>query len=197
MRITASNFGTIAKATIRRDLKSLALGMLTPKDLRCPAILHGRKYERRAVKKYEEMMNVNTSECGLFVSHLFPMIGASPDRVVDENTILEIKCPFSSRNQKISPKTVPYLVENNGKLELKQNHDYYYQVQGQLFCSERNLCDFVVYTFEDIAVISIPRDEAFIDLMLGKLTAFFDEYFSEAVINKNFYHNYGAYTFEY
>lgn len=32
------------------------------------------------------------------------------------------------------------------KLILKKNHSYYFQIQGQLHITQRNLCYFVVWT---------------------------------------------------
>lgn len=38
------------------------------------------------------------------------------------------------------------MVINNGKLILKRNYPYYYQVQGQLNITKRTWCYFVVWT---------------------------------------------------
>jgi hypothetical protein len=125
--------------------------------------------------------------CGLFVSVEHPMIAASPDGVIDNNTLCEFKCPFSAYQKTISPKSVPYLIEENGTLTLKKTHDYYYQVQGQLHCAERQVCKFIVYTGCDILIIDIVRDDLFIAAMTDKLCKFYDEYFCSAIIDRHFY----------
>ena len=71
------------------------------------------------------------------VTHL--LIGASPDAIIDHETVLEIKCPSVVRNQMINIKTVPFLKEEDMHLFLDNNHDYFYQIQGQLFCTGTTL----------------------------------------------------------
>ena len=83
-----------------------------------------------AVQKYEELQSVKTSACGTFVSLSMPYISSTSDRVVDDNIILEVKCPYVCHDKAISEATVPYLRNVNGEFYLDQNHDYYYQVQG-------------------------------------------------------------------
>ena len=54
--------------------------------------------------------------------------------------------PISARDQGISSKTVPYVAEESeGQLDIKQGHDYYYQVQGQTLCVGAKIAYFVAY----------------------------------------------------
>ena len=48
------------------------------------------------------------------------------------------------------------------------------------------MCSFVVWTFKDIVIITIPRDEIFISEMLEKLHIF---NFRDALLKKHFYHS--------
>jgi hypothetical protein len=144
--------------------------LITNRDLKTPAILHGRKYEQIAVEKSETKWGLKTEQCGLFICEQHPQLAASPDRIVDNNTIVEIKCPHSSRNNYISSLTIPYLKQHDGVLTLDTNHDY--QVQGQLLCSNRKVCFFIVYTFLDIVLVKVERDDEFIKKMLNKLLTF-------------------------
>ena len=194
-RITASNFATICKATERRDMAAFADKLVTPqKELRVPAILHGRTYEPVAVERYEEVMGVQTSECGLSVSTTHPMLAASPDRVVDVHTLLEVKCPYASRDRTITSTTVPYLKLVDGSLQLDTAHSYHYQIQGQLFCAGMTDCDLVIYTGSDMKILHITRDEHFIDGMLNQLLSFYNFYRS-ALLDTNLFHNYYRYKF--
>ncbi len=128
-----------------------------------------------------------------------PVLAASPDRVLDDELIVEVKCPYAAKGKEIIHVTVPYLVTNaTGELELKSNHDYNYQVQGQLYCSGRSACDFVVYTIKDINlinVIRIQRNQEFIREMVEKLMEFHLKYHKHALIAKHVYINYYNYTF--
>ena len=126
-----------------------------------------------------------------------PYISSTPDRVVDDNIILEVICPHVCRKKGISEAKVPYLGYVNGELYLDQNNDYYYQVQGQMFCCNRKLCHFVVYTFEDIKFIEVKRDDVFIQGMLEKLTSFYNNYFRQELLDTFYYRRTDKYVFEY
>ena len=192
-RLTASNFGQICKLTERANASKIAKSYLAVKELHCAAVQHGRSYESVAVSKYEKQTGNKTQQCGLFVCKQYPYLGATPDRVVAENLLLEVKCPFSAKDSMISAQTVPYLTDANGSLQLDTTHNYYYQVQGQLLCTGASAVDFVVYTLNDIFTVRIFRDDEFIDQMAVKLNKFFTEYFRQAVLDKFVLHNYYDY----
>jgi hypothetical protein len=79
-------------------------------------------------------------------------LAASPDGLIGEDSILEVTCPSSIK--KYTPEEafnlgkLSYMEVRNkrGKLVLKRNHVFYYQVQGQLNISEKKYCYFVVWT---------------------------------------------------
>lgn len=49
----------------------------------------------------------------------------------------------------------------NGKIELKHTSNYYYQIQGQIHITKRNVCFFVVYTPQWTEIQKIKYDESF------------------------------------
>jgi len=189
-RLTASNFGQICKLTDRANPVKLAQSFVNIKDINTEAINYGKVNESVAVAKYEASTGMKTYPCGLFVCHSHPHLSASPDRLVSNELLLEIECPFSARDMMISPQTVPYLREVDGKITLDRNHNYFYQIQGQLMCSGASAVDFVVYTKVDLCVINIVKDELFINDMLHKLTQFFNNYFRHALLDKFVAKNY-------
>lgn len=84
-------------------------------------------------------------------------IGASPDGLIGDNGLIEIKCPkFSTQ--------IDYLL----KKELPKN--YYYQVHGQLLVTDRQWCDFVAYhpKLKNI-IIRIERDKKIDEQILDQL----------------------------
>jgi hypothetical protein len=97
-----------------------------------------------------------------------PFLGATPDAVINAECIVEVKCPYGGKNEKIIPgEHFKFLCfERNGNVALKKSSSYYDQIQGQLFLSERNFCYFVVYTFVDLFVQIIEVDK---DYCLGSL----------------------------
>ena len=198
LRVHSSHFGRICKATERTDFNNLARSLVTHKDIKSSAICHGIKYEASAVKMFEEITEMDTSECGIFVSQNHPYLASSPDRIVDDDTLLEVKCPFVAKDKPISHITVPYLqLDDNDNLKLDPTHDYYYQIQGQLYCSDRRTCWFVVFTLKDTKIIKISRDENFIVSMLSTLQSFYETYFRQALIQKFIYKDTDKYTFHY
>ncbi|KAK6178339.1 hypothetical protein SNE40_013138 [Patella caerulea] len=183
-RITSSNFGNICKVTIKRDIDMLLRGLLQPVNLKTKQTMYGRQYESVAVESFESLTNTTTKSCGLFVSETHPMLAASPDRVIDGETLVEVKCPYSARNQLISELTVPYLMLTDGKLTLKKTHNYYYQIQGQLFCAGRRQCKFIVFSLTDLKIMDISFDHEFVMEMLNRLSSFYNLHFKNAILNK-------------
>ena len=109
-RITSSNFGKIYIATPKTNLTKLAYSMLKPVNLdHVAAVRHGRQHEGIARKEYESSTGVIVDSVGLCVDMDHPYLAASPDGLIDSDTVIEIKCPYSAKDSPISVKTVPYL----------------------------------------------------------------------------------------
>lgn len=188
VRLTSSDFGRICKTRDHESAEKMADRILLGSSFTSQATRHGLKYEKRALEKLSEIKVKNCRECGLYISTQFPFLGASPDGIIDqENACVEVKCPYAARNEKICPKTVVFLEENNGDLQLKRNHDYYYQVQGQMLCSGAVTCYFCVYTFVDMKIIKVERDLPFIENMLEKLATFYNSVYKAKLIEKFVY----------
>ena len=192
-RITSTNFGPICKATARRDQVLLARNIVNPTSIKSRAMTHGRLYESVAIEKFEEI-HQQTETCGLFICSKYPWLAASPDRVIPEsNSVVEVKCPYVSRDRLISTATVPYLKSTPSGLMLDKKHNYYFQVQGQLLCANMDKCYFCVFTKKDFRVCVIERDQAFIDSMIEKLNNFFDKFFKDIISERYIYRYYDKY----
>ncbi|XP_043188493.1 uncharacterized protein LOC122363367 isoform X2 [Amphibalanus amphitrite] len=157
-RLTSSNFGLVLKAIARgRYPKSLfkrLLGGYDPSG--SAAVKWGRTHEAAAKRAYENRTGKKVEENGIFLSE-DGMLGASPDGVVGD-TLLEVKCPWTHRGR-----TIQEAVQADGKffldenLNLKEDHDYFHQVQGQMWLSGFTKCDFVVWTTRDLHIVTITR----------------------------------------
>ena len=181
-RLTSSMFGRICKRTDRTDDSKLALQILHPPNLaKVTAIRYGVANEPNAIEEYSRQTGDVVHRSGLFIHPSWPMLASSPDGIVDDDIIIEVKCPYSAKDKHIDAITVPYLSGQDGSLELKSNHNYYYQVQGQLAITNAKACDFVVFTETDMKIIRIGRDEKFIEDMLSNLTSFYDKSFRECL----------------
>jgi len=66
--------------------------------------------------------------------------------------LVEFKNPYSARDktlaQAASSKTFRLQLDKEGKLTLKSNYDYYYQIQYAMLCTKRKWCDLVVMTMD-------------------------------------------------
>ena len=119
------------------------------------AIQHGRQYESTAAKAYQVLKsgveNFRMRECGLVLHTEYSFRGASSDRMVFENGmfgLVEIKCPYSMYDRTIQEacQKPNFCCEiSNAAPSLKLDHEYYYQIQGQLAITGAKWCDFVVW----------------------------------------------------
>jgi len=164
-RISSTQVGKIVKR--RKPVsKRFVSNMYTKFDIgRLPAVKHGIFFETFARKLYCEKTKNMVREVGLFKSRTHDYIVASPDGLFFNPTtrtegILEIKCPFSARNCTVEEalKKLRY-IDKTGKL--KRTHDYFFQIQCQMFCSEIHVANFVIYTFKGIHIETIHYDANF------------------------------------
>ena len=141
---------------------------------------------------------MKTTKCGLFVSVVNPFLAATPGRVLCENTILEVKCPYSARDRDVTLASIPYLKHSDdGALYPDLQHSYCYQLQGQLYCSNRRLCYFVVYSRKSMRVITVEYNQQFVDNMITQLQDFYSNFFKVAMIERFLYKDYYSYSFKY
>lgn len=61
-------------------------------QINAPSILHGKCHESVAIKVFEKNVT-KTPKYGTFVSKSNPFLAASPDAIIDDNSIAEVKCP--------------------------------------------------------------------------------------------------------
>ena len=96
------------------------------------------------------------SENGLDLVEENPFIGASSDSNVDcsccGSGLLEVKCPSSIKREKPSHENLSFLtLKENGKVTLKQNHPFFYQVSRTNGCHwEKPLISLFIHTLEFI-----------------------------------------------
>ena len=102
---------------------------------------------------------------------------------------LEVKCPYSVRE--LSPieasAAAGFFSEvdtTTGVLKLKEKHQYYAQVHGQMGVGQRPWCDFVTYTMKGLSVQRIPFNSSFwTDKLLPKLVSFYDNCVAPEIVS--------------
>jgi putative phage-type endonuclease len=131
------------------------------------AMQHGTETEPLARAAYEALRDVLVDEVGFVPHPIIKMAGASPDGLVGDNGLLEIKCPNTATHiETLLSETVPT--------------KYYTQMQFQLACTGREWCDFVSFdnrlpTELQLFVKRVPRDEMYIKLMEAEIVQFIAE----------------------
>lgn len=149
-RLTASMFGQICKQRLTTHCAALVKTILYSTFQGNFSTNWGKEHEKIALHLYEELNGTHVNECGFFIDYEKPYLGASPDGLIGERGIVEIKCPQVAGN--MSPKdaarkkVVKFMDILNDKLHLKRTHNYYFQVQGQLHITKREYCIFIVWT---------------------------------------------------
>ena len=131
------------------------------------AMQHGTETEPLARAAYEALKDVLVDEVGFVPHPTIEMAGASPDGMVGEDGLIEIKCPNTATHiDTLLSQTVP------GK--------YNTQMQFQMACTGRQWCDFVSFDNRlpeelQLFVMRVPRDEVFIRLIEAEIVQFLAE----------------------
>jgi len=131
------------------------------------AMQHGTETEPLARAAYEALKDVLVDEVGFVPHPTIEMAGASPDGMVGEDGLIEIKCPNTATHiDTLLSQTVP------GK--------YNTQMQFQMACTGRKWCDFVSFDNRlpeelQLFVTRVPRDEVFIRLIEAEIVQFLAE----------------------
>lgn len=116
---------------------------------------HGNDFEGAAIAAYEERTGREVISEQRFIKK-DEWIGGTPDGFIGDDGILEAKCPYNGGNHLKS------LLE--GEI---YNKEYIYQIQGYLWITGRQWCDFVTYDPDlieglQLNIIRVERDEEII-----------------------------------
>lgn len=124
------------------------------------AMQRGIELEGEARAYYELITGQTVQKVGICYQNEDRKFSCSPDGLVGEEGLLQIKCPSLAVH-------VGYLIED--KLPV----DYVQQVQGELFVTGRKWNDFISY-YPGLKplIVRVERDEAFISKLEAELIRF-------------------------
>lgn len=137
----------------------------------------GTDNEPVARLRYELTTGNDVEECGFFV-HPDIEAGASPDGLIGDDGLLEIKCPNTSTHiETLRKRTVP--------------SQYYWQIQGQLWMTDRQWCDFVSFDPRlpenaQFFTVRVPRNDDHITELATEIRDFLDDVELEVNFVKTF-----------
>jgi len=116
----------------RLELIAARLTGLTPNHFVTPGMQWGIEQEENAVLMYESLFGVMAEPCGFFVHPQHDFSGASPDRLIGSDGLLECKAPETTTH-------LQWVIE--GKVPEK----YMPQLQWEMACTGREWADFLSF----------------------------------------------------
>ena len=132
-----------------------------------PAMQRGIDLEPQARAMYELERGVSVQETGFVLHPTIPMSGASPDGLVGDAGLVEIKVPNTATHIETL---------RGGKIDRK----YLLQMHWQMICCERQWCDFVSFDPRlplemQLHIERVERDEELCAEIEAEVTAFLTE----------------------
>jgi len=127
----------------------------------------GNEQEPLARAAYEAEVDVLVEEVGMIDHPKVEMSGASPDGLVGDDGLVEIKCPT----------TATHIDTLMGEQAPKK---YYDQMQWQMACTGRKWCDFVSFDPRmpeglQLFVKRVERDDEYIAMLESEVATFLQE----------------------
>ncbi|XP_056645709.1 uncharacterized protein LOC130450968 [Diorhabda sublineata] len=142
-RLTASVFGQICKQRANTHCAALVKTILYNPFHGNIATNWGKEHEKIAIRLYEEIHNVAVAECSLYFDAKKPYLAATPDGLIGDNDIIEVKCPYSAAKttpiDAIQKQIIKFAELREGRMFLKRSSNYFYQVQEQLHITQRRI----------------------------------------------------------
>ncbi|KYM95153.1 hypothetical protein ALC62_14214 [Cyphomyrmex costatus] len=177
--LTASNFGTVCRMRPTTSCATTVKSILFPPSIDTAAMKYGRDMEKVVKQELSKILKKDIEPCGLFIDSNNPWLGASPDGLLEEDGLVEIKCPLSAENLTAEEAihTLPRLkgiFDKKDPNAMNRNHRFFYQIQGQLNIAQRIFCIFAVWTPRNMKTVRVNRDNDFWqNKMLPSLTRFY------------------------
>ena len=157
-KLTASRFGAAAGiCPYTSRAKALRLAVGTEKwSGPIEACQWGIKNETNAVKDYMVRTGNVVKTMGFKGHPDYDWLGGSPDGLVGDEGIIEVKCPFV---RKVPHARIPPV--------------YYCQVNGLLEILDRQWCDFISWTPTEMKIYRVYRDRDLFTFLLDRYAVFY------------------------
>ena len=155
------------RADYRMELVLERLTGLTAEHFVSQPMKWGSDYEPLARQRYAEMVGLDVQQIGFAIHDRIKWFGASPDSLVGDEGLLEIKCPTPGTH-------LDYLMAGIVPPE------YMPQIMAELACSGRQWADFVSFDSRlpkkfQLFIRRVERDEAKISEMESEVEKFLAE----------------------
>jgi len=124
---------------------------------------YGTFHESGAIAEFEMETGLSVKSAPFVVSEKYDFMGASPDGYVSDGRLIEIKCPYGLRN-------------GGDFKSIEEQKHYYYQIQMQLFCTNKKECYFFQWSPLATKLEIVKRNEKEIKKMIKECLEFYDVY---------------------
>lgn len=142
--VTASIFGRVCCSRSSQSYTNIVKTIMYTNLQNIKEIQLGVAHQANAIKALETLEGIVVEESGFFIDQKYSFLGATPDGLIGDHAIAEVKCPMSIFDEDIdnailSGKCTIWSKgrkdKKNGNKVLKilginKNHKWYYQVQG-------------------------------------------------------------------
>ena len=176
IRITAT---TAAKVPMRdtTDPHKFMCSHLYPTFRGNTATNHGLETEPLALCWMESFGNVK-KELGIQLCRAEPWLSASPDGILDDSILIEVKSPNMSGEEAMRKLERGEVVSSvsliDGRYVLNEKSPYFKQVQLTMLCTGLQDCKFVVFTDPAHSlVVDIPFSATFVSKEVERLKKFY------------------------
>jgi len=165
-KITGSKAGAILGMSPFANKHDVMLEMLGYKKFEGNAATeYGSFHEEYALTDFITEMGVNVEECGFIQHPDHNWLGASPDGLVGDNAILEIKCPYGLRESQ-SPEFK----------SIDQLDHYYAQLQLEMACTGRDTAYFYQWNRYKSMLEIVNFDPEWHEENIPLLREFYDDF---------------------
>ena len=131
-------------------------------------LVYGKETEPLAADHFQRVTGLELEECGFFT--YTDHAGGSPDRLIGDDAIMEIKCPADSVNM------LGYLMLTDHYDVRRDYFEYWVQCQANMLFTGRKVCHFVAFDprmLDDkhkMAHIQLPANDEFQNLIVSQIT---------------------------
>jgi putative phage-type endonuclease len=163
---TKSGWGA-SRENLKNKIIAERLTGLPSEGFQNAAMLWGVEQEDNARKAYEAATGTFVEEMGIALHPTLKHTHASPDGLVDDDGLIEIKCPNTTTHiETLKSQKVPTKYEN--------------QMMWQMRCTGRKWCDFVSFDPRlpehlQLFVKRVPFDDYYIGILEEKVAQFLEE----------------------
>ncbi|XP_013415512.1 uncharacterized protein LOC106177314 [Lingula anatina] len=200
-RVTASNMGDVCHTNPASPSVSLITNICYPnrRSFSSEATTWGRSQESVALEAFMTQecgahSDAYLTECGLIISTENPHIAATPDSLFHCSCcgvgVVEVKCPYVKKDctpqEAAEDRSFCLRKCEDGTLQLKKNHKFFYQVQTQMAVAQVECAFFVVWTKKGIHVERILFDTDFWNNILAKANHVFRKAILPELVGKFF-----------